>query len=339
MKTIEKVVSKTNTKIPIWFMRQAGRYMHEYMEIRKQKSAFLDLCYDSKNAAEVTIQPIRRFDFDCAIIFSDILVLPHALGWDIEFKEGEGPVLRRFSSSDDFNFLSQNPLNKCSKVYEAINIARKSIANDKSLIGFAGSVWTVMSYMLEGKSKQDFSTSKRFIYENYQLAIQLRDFLAIQTANHLCNQIEAGADAVQMFDSWAGVLSEAEYDDFVIAPTKQVISIIKAKFPNVPVIGFPRNSGFLYEKYIEQTGVNIVGVDQFVPINIMKKWQEKIVVQGNFDPVLLTTKNKEAIAIHADQLLNNLSKQNFIFNLGHGILPQTPVENVQYLVEYIRKHS
>lgn len=329
--------SKNNT-IPIWFMRQAGRYLPEYMEIRKNVTDFLELCYDSEKAKTVTLQPIDRFDFDAAIIFSDILVLPHSLGWKVAFKKGEGPILQKFESDRDLIDINNNFDKKINCIYDTVNKVRASLDKSKSLIGFAGSPWTVASYMLEGKGKQDFSVSKDFLYNKKKLALQLIDIITEKTIEYLLGQINAGVDIIQLFDSWAGVLSGEEYEVFVIKPTEKIVSSIKEKHQSLPIIGFPRGSGYLYQEYINQTNIDAIGVDQFVPLDIMKKWQENVVVQGNFDPVLLLG-NKEVIQKKAKDILTCFNNKNFIFNLGHGILPNTPVENVQFLVNYVRNYQ
>jgi len=338
MTVLQDTFKRKNNNIPIWFMRQAGRYLPEYMEIRKDSSDFLELCYDSEKAKKVTLQPIDRFDFDAAIIFSDILVLPHALGWKVAFKKGEGPILQKFETDKDLLYINNDFDKKINCIYDTVNKVRLSLDKNKSLIGFAGSPWTVASYMLEGKGKQDFSVSKNFLYNNKKLALQLIDIITEKTIEYLLGQINAGVDIIQLFDSWAGVLSGEEYEDFVIKPTKKIVSLVKRKYPSLPIIGFPRGSGYLYQEYIDQTDIDAIGVDQFVPINTMKKWQENIIVQGNFDPVLLLGK-KEIIEKKANDILTCLDSKNFIFNLGHGILPNTPIENVQFLVNYVRNYQ
>jgi uroporphyrinogen decarboxylase len=338
MTVLQDTFKRKNNNIPIWFMRQAGRYLPEYMDIRKDSSDFLELCYDSEKAKKVTLQPIDRFDFDAAIIFSDILVLPHALGWKVAFKKGEGPILQKFETDKDLLYINNDFDKKINCIYDTVNKVRLSLDKNKSLIGFAGSPWTVASYMLEGKGKQDFSVSKNFLYNNKKLALQLIDIITEKTIEYLLGQINAGVDIIQLFDSWAGVLSGEEYEDFVIKPTKKIVSLVKHKYPSLPIIGFPRGSGYLYQEYIDQTDIDAIGVDQFVPINTMKKWQENIIVQGNFDPVLLLGK-KEIIEKKANDILTCLDSKNFIFNLGHGILPNTPVENVQFLVNYVRNYQ
>jgi len=335
MTILKQTFFKKNQYVPIWFMRQAGRYLPEYMEVRNTIDNFLELCYHTEKAAKVTIQPITRFDFDAAIIFSDILVLPDLIGWPVSFQKGEGPILKKFENDQDLKSLSTKLDDKANFVYEAISKVRSSLDRNKSLIGFAGSPWTVVSYMLEGRGKQDFSISKNFLYTKKDLSKKLIDFITSKTIEHLKGQIKAGADILQLFDSWAGMLSGEEYENFVINPTKEIVSSLKKDYPEVPIIGFPRGSGYLYDDYIDKTGVDAIGVDQFVPISKMKMWQKKLVVQGNLDQVLLLG-NKEVITQKVDDILSELGNKNFIFNLGHGILPSTPVENVRFLVDYVR---
>lgn len=338
MTSLIKIFEGTKQPTPIWFMRQAGRYLPEYMKVRHTVSNFLELCYDSDKASIVTLQPITRFGFDAAIIFSDILVLPHSLGWNVEFKEKEGPVLQKFTSDKDFKFLKEKPDGKIKNIYDTVSKVKEKLPKHTSLIGFAGSPWTVVSYMLEGRGKQDFSVSKSFLYNNPSIALKLIDYITDQTIEYLSGQVEAGADVLQLFDSWSGTLSGTEYDNYVINPTKKIISELKKRYPNLPIIGFPRGSGFLYEKYITETRIDGVGVDQFVPVEMIAKWQKNIVVQGNFDPIVLLS-SKEAIVKKADEILSKIDNKNFIFNLGHGILPTTPLENVEFLVNYVREYK
>lgn len=338
MSNLKKTFQKTNKETPIWLMRQAGRYMSEYREIRKGVGNFLDLCYDSDKASEVTLQPIKRFGFDASIIFSDILVLPHALGWDVEFKQGEGPVLRKFESEKDFSLLNENFSGKINNIYDTVSKVKAQLPQNTSLIGFAGSPWTVVSYMLEGRGKQDFSTSKNFLYNQEDTAKKLINFITEKTITYLSGQIDAGAEIIQLFDSWSGMLNGYQYEEFVINPTIKIVSELKNKFPDVPIIGFPKGSGFKYDKYIDSTGIDGIGVDQFTPVSEMHRWQKKLVVQGNLDPVILLG-DKQNIARSVDDILSVMDKENFVFNLGHGILPTTPVENVEYLVNYVRNYS
>lgn len=328
---------------PIWLLRQAGRYMGEYQEIRQNINTFLDLCYDSEKASIVTMQPIEKFNMDAAIIFSDILVLPDAIGWDVEFKKNEGPVLKKFTKKnanqlDYKNFESKLKNSRATNVYDTVSKVRSKLPEEKSLIGFAGSPWTVASYMIEGRGKHDFSYCKSFIYENRELSLSLIDILVMETIEYLSGQIEAGVDIIMLFDSWSGVLNGKEYDDFVIKPTKKIIDTIKSRHSNIPVIGFPRGSGYNYDRYIDNTGIDVVSVDQFTPLDQMRKWQDKVVVQGNFDPAALLA-NKDIIKEKVDEIFNVLDKKNFIFNIGHGILQTTDPENVGYLVDYVKSKS
>lgn len=337
MSSLINTFQKKNSKIPIWLMRQAGRYMSEYMEVRSSVNNFLELCYDSEKAAKVTLQPIEKFNLDAAIIFSDILVLPHALGWDVSFKKGEGPILKKFESEKELLLLDKKLSNKINKVYETVSKVKASLSKDKTLIGFAGSPWTVVSYMFEGRGKQDFSVSKNFLYTRNKIAKELVNIVTEQTIKYLSGQIDAGAEIIQLFDSWSGVLNGKNYDDFVVEPTKKIILSIKSKYPSVPIIGFPRGSGYNYDKYIDSIAIDGVSVDQFVPVHQMRKWQKKLVVQGNLDPVVLLG-SKDNIKNAVDELLSNIDHTNFIFNLGHGILQTTPPENVEYLVNYVKNY-
>ncbi|QQV75814.1 Uroporphyrinogen decarboxylase [Rickettsia tillamookensis] len=338
MKQIINPLKRNSNTIPIWFMRQAGRYLPEYKKVRETTKNFLDFCYDVNKATEVTLQPIKRYGFDAAIIFSDILVLPHALGWEVDFKENIGPILKQFKSREDFKYLQSNPNNKLEKVYEIIKKVKEELPSTTSLIGFAGSPWTVMSYMLEGKGKQDFKVSKKFIYENKILAKELLNFITAKTADHLINQAKSGADVLKLFDSWSGVLAEEEFTEFVIEPTKKIILKVKEVFPKIPIIAFPKGAGLLYEKFIKEVPIDILAVDQMVPLEKMKEWSDKVIVQGNLDPVVLLT-NKEIIKEKAYKILESMKGKNFIFNLGHGILPETPPENVEFLTKYVRLYE
>lgn len=326
-------------KNTIWLMRQAGRYLPEYRAIRANFSNFLDLCYDLQAATEVTLQPIRRFDFDYAILFSDILVLPHLLGWGVKFAQGEGPLLRKFTSSQDMDYLkNQNFSENSAKVYEIISNIRAKLSSDKPLIGFVGSPWTVATYMIEGKGKQDFLLCKNMLKNNRKLLLELIDFLTEQTILHLSNQINAGANIVKLFDSWAGVLEGIDYIDMVVLPTQKIVKALKTNFPSIPIIGFPKGSGDNYEIYLQSVEVDVLAVDQFISVEKMAEWKKQVVLQGNLDPLLLLTQDKQELADAIDNILGSVGGNNFIFNLGHGIVPQTPIDNVEFLVNHVRKY-
>lgn len=233
---------KDNSQIPIWLMRQAGRYLPEYQKVRKSVGSFLELCYDVDKAVEVTLQPITRYNFDAAIIFSDILVLLDALNWDVRFEEQIGPILRQFEKKEDFKYFKDFDTRKINKVYEIISKVKAKLPKDSALIGFVGSPWTVMTYLLEGRGKKNFEIAPKFVYGNNILAQELIDFLTEKTIIHLIGQVNAGVDLVQLFDSWAGILGESEYNQFVIQPTKKIVRKLKEKFPSLPIIGFPKGS-------------------------------------------------------------------------------------------------
>lgn len=330
---IEKVIKGTCNNAPIWLMRQAGRYLKEYKEVRNSTNSFLEFCYDYKKASEVTLQPIRRFDFDAAIIFSDILVIPDAMGVNVDFKKGEGPLLQKITLND-IEKLKYNR-NHLSPVYKAIKEVRKELAPEKTLIGFAGAAWTIATYMVEGGSSKDFQNIKTWAYSSPQSFKKLIYYIADGITDHAIAQVESGVNVLQIFDSWAGAVAAGkEYEEWVIKPTEYIISKIKKIYPEIPVIGFPKGSGISYLEYIKNTGIDAVSIDSSIPI----EWAEEnidITIQGNLDPVLLKA-NKEQAIKEAKRILDVMKNHKFIFNLGHGILPETPVENVYALVEEVK---
>ena len=325
------------TPPPIWLMRQAGRYLPEYRETRRQAGSFLDLCYNPELATEVTLQPLRRYNFDAAILFSDILVVPDALGQKVTFQEGEGPMLPPLRSQDDINKLSLDRLaNHLRPVFETVSKLSKAIPETTTLIGFAGAPWTVATYMVEGSGSKDFVETKKMAYGQPKVFKALIDLLVQATGDYLLEQIRQGAEVIQLFDSWAGTLPEDQFAQWVIEPTKALVARLKATYPNVPVIGFPRGAGALYEAYADQTGVDAVSLDTGIPLAwAVKTLQSKVVLQGNLDPIMLIA-GGEALDRSVDRILEVCSNGPFIFNLGHGILPSTPPDNVARLVERIR---
>ncbi len=336
---LSKIFKKTCSTIPIWLMRQAGRYLPEYNDIRKNNKNFLDLCYNSKLVTEITLQPIKRFNIDAAIIFSDILVLPHSLGWDITFKKNYGPILDKFRSIKDLSKLKNNFNTQIENIYESIILTKQKLPKKIPLIGFSGSPWTVISYMIEGgKNSNNFLESKKLLYNEQKLIKTLINFITDKTIEHLSNQIKAGVDIIQLFDSWAGILSNYDYNDLVIKPTTMIVESIRKNFPHIPIIGFPKGSGFLYTKYIKETKIDIISVDQYIPINIMKEWQSNIIIQGNLDPIILLC-DKKIISKAINNILSQININKFIFNLGHGILPNTDPNNVEFLVNYIKSYN
>lgn len=331
-KKLVNIFSKEASSPAIWIMRQAGRYLPEYREIRSDVSNFLELCYTPELAAEVTLQPLKRFPMDAAIIFSDILVIPDALGMKVEFKKGEGPLLKAIKSESDIEKLNFDIVH-LEPVYEALKIVSSKLDDGKSLIGFSGAPWTLATYMLEGGSSRDFVNVKTMAYAQPCIFGKMIDILVDSVSKHLIKQIESGADVLQIFDSWAGALTESEYEKWVLEPTKKIVYNVKAQYPDTPIIGFPRGSGVMYKKYSEYTGVDGVSIDQHTPI----KWASDnidVVIQGNLDPVLLAT-NKDEMLKQAAEIIKICKDRPFIFNLGHGVLPFTPVENVNALVELV----
>jgi len=310
-------------RIPFWFMRQAGRYLPEYRELRAKAGSFLKLCYNPDWAAEVTIQPIRRFDMDAAILFSDILVIPQAMGQELTFVEGEGPKLGKL----DINFLHTDVTKHLSPIAETVKKVRSELAKDKSLIGFCGSPWTVACYMVESGGSRDYEKVRKFALQEKESFSLLIDKIIESSVTYLSMQIVAGADVIQIFDSWAGIVSDDEYASWVIEPTKKLVTQLKKIHSDIPVIGFPRGSGMRLKNYAEQTDVQAVGVDLFTPMDWAKE-SIKIPLQGNLDPLLLAYDKKGAIE-KTKSILETMKDRPFIFNLGHGIIPSTPIENVE----------
>jgi uroporphyrinogen decarboxylase len=322
---------------PIWLMRQAGRYLREYRALREKAPNFLSFCLTPEWATEATLQPIRRFGFDAAIVFSDILVVPHALGQRVEFREGEGPILEAVADEREVRrFEPGRVAERTAPVRETLRRARVALPSEVALIGFAGAPWTVATYMVEGGTSRDFSRTKRWAFADPAAFAGLIDCLISATTNYLLGQIEAGAEAIQLFDSWAGVLPEGEFRRWVIEPTARIARALKAQHPTVPIIGFPRGAGVLYEAYAGDTGVDAISLDSAVPLAWAREHlQAQHAVQGNLDPVLVLV-GGSAMATAARAIVGALRGGPFVFNLGHGILPETPPEHVTMLVEAVR---
>ncbi len=321
---------------PFWLMRQAGRYLPEYREVRLRSKNFLDFCYSPDLAVEVTLQPLRRYRMDAAILFSDILVVPDALGQKVDFIEGQGPVLEPIKNVDGINKLNINNIEEnLSSVFETVNILSKELPDDIALIGFAGSPWTVITYMVEGKGGTDCGKAKAWAYESPNDFKKLVDLLVNATIKYLIEQIKNGAEAIQLFDSWSGVLSETQFHQWVIKPTKEIVDRIKRDFSHIPVIGFPKGAGILYKEFVEKTGVDAVSMDSATPLEWARdQLQTLCAVQGNLDNHLLFVGGRKLEA-EIKRILEILSDGPFIFNLGHGILQFTPPENVGLLSDTI----
>lgn len=323
---------------PIWLMRQAGRYLPEYRELRAEKGGFLDLCYDSATAAKVTLQPIERFAFDGAILFSDILVIPHALGQELWFEPGEGPRLAPPLAEADLADLIAMP-ERLAPVIETARQVRAQLPRQTTFLGFAGSPWTVATYMVAGAGSRDQGAARRLAYTQPARFEALIDAIVAMTADYLCAQIEAGVDAVQLFDSWAGSLSPAQFRQWVIAPNAAIVKAVKARHRDVPIIGFPKGAGAKLVDYANEVGVDALGLDE----TIDPRWAAKVLprdipLQGNLDPLALIA-GGATLDRAIDTILEALADRPHIFNLGHGILPDTPIENVERLVDRVRNRA
>lgn len=322
---------------PVWLMRQAGRYLPEYRETRNEAGSFLDLCYTPELAARVTLQPIERFGFDASILFSDILVIPDALGQKVDFQEGVGPVLEPLQGREDFERLEPgSALKRLAPIFETVRLLREALPGETALIGFCGAPWTVATYMIGGRGSPDQASARGFAYADPGGFQALIDMLVDVSARYLCAQVKAGAQALQIFDSWAGNLPEHEFMRWCVEPNARLVARIRQDAPGVPVIGFPRGAGPLYPVFVKETGVDAVSCDTSLPLGYIRdEIQPHAAVQGNLDPLLLVA-GGEALDRRVDEIVETLNSGPFIFNLGHGIVPWTPVENVSRLVERIR---
>lgn len=325
---------------PIWMMRQAGRYLPEYLETRAQSKNFLHFCYSPDLAEKVTLQPLARYNFDAAILFADILTIPDALGQKVEFVKGEGPKLDAIRDRDGLSKLSMDGIHDhLAPVYETVSRLSKSIPETTALIGFAGAPWTIATYMVEGEGSKNYETIRLLAYQEPELFQDLIDLLVDSISEYLLKQIEAGAEAVQIFDSWAGVLPEDQFDRWVIAPNKEITRRIKEVYPDLPVLGFPRGAGVLYKKFILETGVDAVSLDQTVPLDwAAKELQPLCCLQGNLDNLAIVAGGQQ-MEDQVQKILDTMSDGPFIFNLGHGIVPQTPPENVGRVVEMVQTYK
>jgi len=321
---------------PVWMMRQAGRYLPEYRATRVRAGSFLDLCYTPELAVEVTLQPIRRFGFDASILFSDILVVPHALGRDLAFAEGRGPVMTPMRAGDIERLDASRFHAHLAPVYETVRRLRAELPHETTLIGFCGAPWTLATYMIAGHGTPDQAPARLFAYREPEAFARLLDILAEQCAEFLIRQIEAGADCVQIFDSWAGVLDEASFEAFCVAPVAAITAKVKALHPHVPVIGFPKGAGARYAGYREKTGVSALGLDWTVPLTQAKALQGSGAVQGNLDPLRLAA-GGQALEEGCRAILQTLGQGPLVFNLGHGVTPDTPPENVAKMIEIVRR--
>ena len=320
---------------PVWMMRQAGRYLPEYRALRQEKGGFLDLVYDSAAAAEITLQPLRRFPLDAAILFSDILIVPFAIGQDLAFVAGEGPRLSPPLMHGSLGGLKAST-ERLEAIYDTVRRVKAQLDPAKTLIGFAGAPWTVATYMVAGQGSRDQSETRKLAYLDPERFGELIDRIALVTINYLCGQIEAGADCVQLFDSWAGSLSPDQFQRWVIAPTARIVAAVKERHPGVPIIGFPKGAGGKLLAYARETGVDALGIDETVdPLWAARELPQGLPVQGNLDPLALLA-GGEALETAAHHILDAFKQRPHIFNLGHGIIKETPISHVEQLMRLLK---
>lgn len=321
---------------PMWLMRQAGRYLPEYRALRAEKGGFLELVYDSEAAAEVTLQPIRRFDFDGAILFSDILIVPYAMGQDLWFETGEGPRLAPILSETDLSSLTPD-FTRFDAVYETVRRVKAALAPSVTFLGFAGSPWTIATYMVAGQGSKDHAAARRLAYSDPARFAALIDAIIDATVTYLSGQIDAGVEAVQLFDSWAGSLSPAQFRRWVIEPNAAIVRRLKALHPGIPIIGFPKGAGAKLADYARETGVDAIGVDETIdPVWADAALPPAMPVQGNLDPLALIAGGR-AVEEAVDSIRAAFANRPHIMNLGHGILPDTPIDHVEALISYVRQ--
>ncbi len=321
---------------PIWLMRQAGRYLPEYRALRADKGGFLELVYDSPAATEITLQPIRRFCFDGAILFSDILIVPYAMGQNLEFLAGEGPRMSPRLVDTALSALSAVP-QRLDAIYATVAGVRAALAPETTLLGFAGSPWTIATYMVAGEGSRDQHETRAMAYRDPVAFQAIIDAIVDVTIEYLCGQIVAGAEAVQLFDSWAGSLAPREFERWVIAPNARIVAALADRHPDVPVIGFPKGAGEKLPAYARETGVAAVGIDETIdPVWAAHALPEGLPVQGNLDPLLLLA-GGDALDQGARAVLDAFAGRPHVFNLGHGIGQFTPIDHVERLLAVVRE--
>ncbi|OPA79722.1 uroporphyrinogen decarboxylase [Campylobacter pinnipediorum subsp. pinnipediorum] len=335
---VDACLKKDTPYTPVWMMRQAGRYLPEYMQVRKQAGDFLSLCKDYKKASEVTLQPIDILGVDAAILFSDILVVPLEMGMELEFVKGEGPIFKSpIKNIQDLQALDEEKAVKnLSYVYDTIKLTREKLDKNKALIGFLGAPWTLATYMIEGQGSKTYAISKKMLYQNPELMHKILEKTTNALIGYAKTQIKSGVNAIQIFDSWASALEESAFFEFSWNYIIKIVDAIKSEFPHIPIIVFPKGiSGYL-DKI--DGNFDVFGVDWSTPIELAKeKLGHKYVLQGNMEPTRLYS--KQAIDEGIDKILNIMQNKNHIFNLGHGILPDVPVENAKYFIKQVQEKS
>jgi uroporphyrinogen decarboxylase len=336
-KLVMRVISgyKENRK-PIWLMRQAGRYLPEYRALREKKGGFLELVYDSDAAAEITVQPVRRFGFDAAILFSDILIVPHAMGQALRFEAGEGPRLSPPLLDAALDGLAAVP-GRTEPIFRTVEKVKALLPAETTFLGFAGSPWTVATYMVAGQGSRDQADTRQLAYRDPRAFTVLIDAIIAATLDYLSGQVKAGVDAVQLFDSWSGSLSPAQFEQWVIAPTAALVAALKSRHPEVKIIGFPKGAGAKLASYAAATHIDVLGLDETVdPEWAAKTLPADLPLQGNLDPLALIA-GGEALEKAVDRILSAFHGRPHIFNLGHGILPETPIAHVEHLLKLVRR--
>lgn len=336
---IEVLTGQVPWRRPAWFMRQAGRYLPEYREVRRKAGSFLSLCGAPELASEVTLQPLRRYDLDAAIVFADILLVPWAMGADLDFKENEGPVLSRTTSERDLRLLSAKGLrsNRLEPVYAALRQVKAALPAHAALIGFCGAPWTVASYMVEGGSSDERLNARAAAYGEESWFEELIERLVDVSAGYLIRQVEAGADVLQIFDSWAGDLDDGLRERYCIGPIRMILEKLSAAGCQAPVIGFARGIGAGHARFLAETGVAAVGVESSVPVSWMaRELAPHAPVQGNLDPVALAIGGRP-LAGAVESLVKTLPMDRHIFNLGHGVRPNTPPEHLSETLHFVRE--
>ena len=334
----EKLINLSSRSVPIWFMRQAGRYLPEYHVLRNKQRSFLETCFDPEVAAEISLQPIKRFNFDFIILFADILLIPHSLGQNVNFKEGIGPVLNKFDLNKTNCNSNNQALHILSPVYETIKIIKSKKLSQK-VIGFCGGPFTVLTYMIECGSSKKHEKTMLFLKSNPNLAKYWIKKITELSIEYLLGQINAGADIVKVFDSWAGLLNEKEYEEYIIKPNKEIFDRIKKERKKTKIILFPRKSKKFIDIFLREINCDVISIDQHLSRKNMDFCREKeITIQGNLKPELLFTGGMQ-MAEEVKKIMEKYKNNKHIFNLSHGVLPNTPLENVKQVVEQVKNYE
>jgi uroporphyrinogen decarboxylase len=333
-KIIDVLEGRTFEVPPVWLMRQAGRYLPEYRALREQAGSFLELCYNPELAIEVTMQPIRRFGFDAAILFSDILVIPDAMGQKVRFEENRGPILEPLGECDIGSLDCSGAVARLRPVIETVSGVRAQLDESRALLGFCGAPWTVATYMIAGHGTPDQAPARLFAHRSPDRFSDLIDNLVEVSSAYLVEQLRAGADAVQIFDSWAGILGHGEFEKWCVEPVRRMAELVRAQIPEARIIGFPKGAAGRLDNYRQETGVNCLGLDWTVSLEQAKRLQRQGAIQGNLDPVRLVA-GGDALDRGVDAILDELGDGPLIFNLGHGITPDTPISHVERLLRRI----